>query len=240
MKQGLCAAALAAVSVMAQATTVFSTDFDGTLPTEISPGVATLTGVQGYAGLGPLGMQFGGNFLRSPTGNLIILTLDRLPEHTDISLSFLFAAIDSLDGTGTFPQGDFLTITLDGQTLLRESFANATASQIQSYVPPPGGELARRVDLGFSGPGGFYTDSAYNFGVEPRLQRVPHTASSAVFTFQIEGPGIQPLDDESWAMDQLIVSVTAVSTVPEAPAALSALTGLMGLGVLASRHRRRR
>lgn len=237
MKQGLCAAALAAVSVVAQGATVFSTDFDGALPAEIAPGVATLTGVQGYAGLGPVGTQFGGSFLRSPTGNLVTLTLNQLPEHTDISLAFLFAAIDSLDGTGTFPQGDFLTITLDGQTLLRESFANATPDQIQSYVPPPGGELARRVDLGFSGPGGYYTDSAYNLGLEPRLQHVQHTASSAVFTFQIEGPGIQPLDDESWAMDQLVVSVNAVSTVPEPSAAG---LGLVGLGALVALQRRRR
>lgn len=237
MKQGLCAAALAAVSVVAQGATVFSTDFDGALPAEIAPGVATLTGVQGYAGLGPVGTQFGGSFLRSPTGNLVTLTLNQLPAHTDISLAFLFAAIDSLDGTGTFPQGDFLTITLDGQTLLRESFANATPDQIQSYVPPPGGELARRVDLGFSGPGGYYTDSAYNLGLEPRLQHVQHTASSAVFTFQIEGPGIQPLDDESWAMDQLVVSVNDVSTVPEPSAAG---LGLVGLGALVALQRRRR
>lgn len=237
MKQGLCAAALAAVSVVAQGATVFSTDFDGALPAEIAPGVATLTGVQGYAGLGPVGTQFGGSFLRSPTGNLVTLTLNQLPAHTDISLAFLFAAIDSLDGTGTFPQGDFLTITLDGQTLLRESFANATPDQIQSYVPPPGGELARRVDLGFSGPGGYYTDSAYNLGLEPRLQHVQHTASSAVFTFQIEGPGIQPLDDESWAMDQLVVSVNAVSTVPEPSAAG---LGLVWLGALVALQRRRR
>lgn len=226
MKQWMCGATLAAVSVVAQAATVFSTDFDGALPVEISPGVATLTGVQGYAGLGPVGKQFGGSFLRSPTGNLVTLTLDQLPEHTDISLAFLFAAIDSLDGTGSFPQGDFLTITLDGQTVFRESFANATPDQIQSYVPPAGGELARRVDLGFSGPGSYYTDSAYNLGLEPRLQKLQHTASSAVFTFQIEGPGIQPLDDESWAMDRLSVTVSGVSTVPEPSVGVLALSGL--------------
>ena len=49
----------------------FSTDFGGTLPSEIAPGTATLTGVQGYAGLGPTGNQFSGNFLRSATGNTV-------------------------------------------------------------------------------------------------------------------------------------------------------------------------
>lgn len=236
MKHVFCGAALAALSMVAQAGTVFSTDFEGPLPAGVSPGVATLTGVQGFAGLGPMGHQFGGSFLRSPTGNVVTLTLDNLPDHQAISLGFLLAAIDSLDGTGTFPQGDFLTITLDGVQVFRESFANALPSQIQSYAPPAGGELARHVDLGFSGPGSYYTDSAYNFAIEPRLQNLAHTASSAVFTFQMEGPGIQPLDDESWAMDGLTVSVSAV---PEPAAGTLALLGLGGLGVWTARGRRR-
>ena len=41
--------------------TVFSTDFNSvTLLAEISPGTALITGVQGYASLGPVGNQFGG------------------------------------------------------------------------------------------------------------------------------------------------------------------------------------
>jgi hypothetical protein len=201
-----------AASARAQ-TLVFSTDFDTTLPAEFDPGVATLTGVQGYAGLGRPGYQFGGSFLRSPTGNLITLTITGLPPHNQISLDFLFAAIDSLDGTGDYPEGDFFRVTLDGVQFFRESFANATPTEIQSYVPPPGGELARRVDLGFSGPGGYYTDSAYDMSVDPRFHNLAHSAGTATFTFIIEGPGIQPLDDESWAMDNLMVTVlTACGT----------------------------
>jgi hypothetical protein len=47
---------------------------------EIDPGTAPamLTGVQGYAGYGVPGDQFGGNFLRSPTGNVVTLQLDNL------------------------------------------------------------------------------------------------------------------------------------------------------------------
>lgn len=217
--------------------TVFSTNFDGSLPTEIAPGTATLTGVQGYAGLGPTGNQFGGNFLRSATGNTVTLTLNGLPAHDTISLAFLFAAIDSLDGTGTFPSGDFFKIVFDGVTLFSESFANALPTQIQSYVAPAGVELARRVDLGFSGPGSFFTDSAYNFGADPLFANFAHTASSATIDFFIFGPGNQSLDDESWAMDNLRVSVTT-QAVPE-PGSL-ALLMVGGLGVLASIKRRRK
>jgi len=196
------------VGAVTAQTTVFSTNFDGaSIPPEISPGTALLTGVQGYAGLGPAGNQFGGNFLRSETANVVTLQLNGLPAHTSINVLFLFAAIDSLDGSGVFPAGDFFDVSVDGVTFFSESFANATPSQIQSYVPPAGVELARHIDLGFSGPGSFFTDSAYNLGADPVFSNIPHSASSATITFQIRGEGNQSLDDESWAMDNLFVSV---------------------------------
>ncbi|OGU33957.1 MAG: PEP-CTERM sorting domain-containing protein [Hydrogenophilales bacterium RIFOXYA1_FULL_63_33] len=220
------AALLGAASAQA-ATTVFSTNFDSGLSAAIAPGSASLTGVQGYAGLGPAGNQFGSSFLRSMTGNTVTLALNNLPAHDSLSIAFLFAAIDSLDGTGTYPSGDYFHITLDGQQIFRESFANAMLSQIQSYVPPAGVELARHADLGFSGPGGYYTDSAYNLGADPQFSSIAHTASTAVFTFTIEGVGIQSLNDESWAMDNLQVSVNAVPE-PEAYAMMLAGLGLVG------------
>ncbi len=188
---------------------VFSSDFDLSIPVQINPGQASLTGVQRFSGLGPQGNQFANQFLRSATGNVVTLTLQNLPDHTTIDLDFLFAAIDSLDGTGQSPSGDFFKITLDGNEIFRESFANATPSQVQSYIPSAGVELARRQNLGFSGPGSFYTDSAYNLGADPRFRGISHTGSTATFTFQIEGPGGQALADESWAMDNLKVSVNA-------------------------------
>ncbi len=215
---------------------VFSTDFNGSLPSEITPGSAILTDVQGYAGYGPSGNQFGGNFLRSATGNVVSLTLDNLPTHDTISLSFLFAAIDSLDGTGTFPAGDFFKIVFDGNTLFSESFANALPEQIQSYVPPAGVELARHIDLGFSGPGSYYTDSAYNFGADPRFANFAHTAPSAKIDFFIYGPGNQDLNDESWAMDNLNVSVTTLA-VPEPETYVMFLAGLGLMGFMVRRKK---
>jgi hypothetical protein len=197
-------------------TTVFSTNFDGaSIPSEISPGTATLSGVQGYAGLGPTGNQFGGSFLRSATANVVTLQLNGLPAHTSMNVLFLFAAIDSLDGTGTFPSGDFFNVSIDGTSFFNESFANALESQVQSYMPPAGAELARRVDLGFT-TGSVYLDSAYNFYVDPRFGNIPHTASSATITFVMQGEGVQSLDDESWAMDNLVVQVAGGGPAPTA------------------------
>lgn len=207
-------ATLCVVAPLASAdTVVLSNSFDSAIPPQVSAGVAAITPVQFFAGLGPSGYQFGGSFLRSPTGNTVTISLAGLPTHTTLSIGFLFAAIDSLDGTGSFPEGDFLNVKVDGVSIFRESFANATASQDQTYVAPPGGVLARRVDLGFSGPGSYYTDSAYNMAIDPRFQNIPHTASSATITFVMEGPGIQDLDDESWAMDNLRISVNAAACV---------------------------
>ena len=219
---------------------VFETDFEGAIAPEISPGTATLTGVQGYAGLGPSGNQFGGTFLRSETGNVVTLSLTGLPAHDTITLELLFAAIDSLDGTGTFPSGDFFRIVFDGAILFSESFANALPSQEQSYVSPAGVELARHQNLGFTGPDGPYTDSAYNLGADPRFANFAHTGSTATIQFFIFGEGNQSLDDESWAMDNLRVSVTTVQpqAVPE-PASLTLLGGAL-VAAAGRRLRRRR
>ena len=207
--------------------TVLSEGFDGVVSSAITPGLATQTGVQFFAGLGPTGNQFGGQFLRSPTGNTVTATLTGLPPHTGISVLFLFAAIDSLDGTGTFPEGDFLNVSIDGVSIFRESFYNAIPGQIQSYNPPAGVQLARRVDLGFSGPGSYYTDSAYNLAADPVFFHRPHTASSVVVTWVIEGPGIQDLNDESWAMDNLRIVLEGTS--PSCgPADIGSAGGLPG------------
>lgn len=199
-----------ALPALAQ-TVVFQSDFNGSMPAQVAAGTAFLAGVEGYAGLGPAGNQFGTSFLRSPTANVVTLTLTNLPAHNAIGLDFLFAAIDSLDGTGAFPAGDFFRISIDGNPVFRESFANALPSQIQSYVPPAGVELARHVDLGFSGPGSYFTDSAYWLGGDPQFATIGHTLPTATIEFVIEGSGNQPLADESWAIDNLRVSVDTVT-----------------------------
>lgn len=236
LRRSLMAGCLGLIGGLAQAdSAVFVSTFDGLLPSQIAPGTALLTGVQGFAGLGAAGNVFGGSFLRSPTANIVTLSLGGLPSHSTLSLAFLFAAIDSLDGSGSFPAGDYLHITLDGQTLFRESFANADPSQIQSYLPPPGVQLARHQDLGFGGPGGYYTDSAYDLGADPRFALMVHSASTAVFEFQIEGVGNQSLDDESWALDNLTVSVNAVPEPTSFALLLLGLSGLVGRAL----HRQR-
>ncbi len=197
--------------------TVLSTDFESGIPSSVTPGTAGMSVVQGFAGLGAAGNQFQGMFLRSATANKVSVDLTNLPPHNVVSIAFLLAAIDSLDGSGSFPAGDYFHIKLDGVTIFRESLANATTSQIQSYVPASGALLARRVDLGFSGPGSYYTDSAYDFGVEPRLRNIRHLGPSLHLELIIEGGGVQSLTDESWAMDNLSISVANLAAPSNTP-----------------------
>jgi hypothetical protein len=185
---------------------LFSTGFDAEIPPEIS-GAGVLTGVQGYSGLGTAGNAFGGGFLRVDTRDTTMLTLTGLPPHTQIDIDFLFAAIDSWDGSSSgFPSGDFFLVTVDGATIFNESFENSNAGFAQTYVPPPGVQLARKVPLGFS-DGGFFNDSAYDMSREPRFHGIPHTASTLTVTFSGGGVGFQGGGDESWAIDNLRVGV---------------------------------
>ena len=119
-------------SLLPAQTTVFSSDFESGVPAQILPGTAALAGVEGFAGLGSSQSQFGGALLRSETGDVVQLTVGNLPAHDLLHLDFLFAAIDSLDGAGTYPSGDYFRITIDGVTVFREAFANALPSQIQT------------------------------------------------------------------------------------------------------------
>lgn len=185
-------------------TQLFSTNFESALSDQIIPGTALIEVSQGFAHLGPFRKSLTGSMLRSATGNTVTLTLTNLPAHEWLSLDFLFAAIDSLDGSGAYPEGDFFRVALDGVDIFRESFANVPGAT-QSYLPPASVQLARELDLGFSGPGGDNTDSAYWLGNDRLFQRIPHSGSTAVFTMRIDGSGSQSLSDESWGIDEILV-----------------------------------
>jgi hypothetical protein len=208
-------------------TTVFTTNFESGLPAEFSAAGCVIEGVQGYSGLGPVGNQFGGSFLRYTSVPLhdTQLTITGLPAHDTLNLDFLLAVIDSWDGT------ELLIITIDGVTVFSHWFQLATGDA-SSYVAPVGGLLSSGVNLGFSNSGYHYRDRAYNMAVEPAFT-VPHTASTVTIVWKmsaVSGPAAnqwQGGNDESWAIDNVTVSVsgapTGVGGTPELPATLTLL-----------------
>ncbi len=196
--------------VAASTTQVFSTDFESGYPAEFTAHLGSgLEGVQGYAGLGPTGNQFGGNFLRYTEVTLhpTTLVLTGLPAHDHVDLDFLLAVIDSWDGTELFQ------VRVDDVLLFSHLFQLATGDT-SDYIAPVGGLLSRGVDLGFSGCCYYNRDRAYNMAVEPVFHAIAHTASTLTVEWSIgavSGPAAaqwQGGSDESWGIDNVRVSVT--------------------------------
>ena len=221
----------APVSTTLTSSTVFSTNFDSGVPTQLS-GTTTLTAVQGYTGLGTGTNTFNGSLLQNATGNgtgatpstipqtPTTLTLTNLPTHTSIDLNFLLGIINSWDGfaNANTPNlaPDFFNIRVDGSLLLHGSFDNVTATGTgQGYLPPAGVQLTPRpfTDLGFNGTGGFTFDSAWNLGLDPQFNNIPHTGSTLTIDFFADGAGFQGNTNESWGIDNLEVILNGVPVV---------------------------
>lgn len=202
-------------------TSVFSTNFDSGVAPEFS-GTTTTAAVQGYAGIGTGTNVFSGNLLQNATGGTLArpgsqpqtattLTLTNLPTHTSIDINFLLAIIDTWDGlSAAAGTPDFFNVRIDGTLLFRGSFDNGTGST-QGYIPPTGVQLTPRPlsNLGFSVLG---NESAWNLGLDPQFDSIPHTSSTLTIDFFADGAGFQGGADEFWGIDNLQVTLNGVPT----------------------------
>ncbi len=229
---------------------VFYDDFDGgqVFGTGVSGGWSGITStvpVEGYAGLGATGNQFGGDFLINGSGGdpaaATVLTLTGLPPHTTIDLGFLLAIIDTWDGT-SFPPvpaeaPDFFNVHIDGVQIFAESFVNADTATGQTYNPPPDVLFANNVKLVFRTANINDFDDAYDMGFEPAFSGIPHTASSVTIEWFASGAGWGGGIgvDESWAIENIQVQV---NVIPEPAGGLLWFTAMLIAG--GGRFRRRR
>ncbi|PNW37123.1 UNVERIFIED_CONTAM: hypothetical protein BEN50_01995 [Euhalothece sp. KZN 001] len=177
----------------------FFTDFENGLPAEFS-GAGNLESVQGYEGIG----GFSGNFLRNTTvepAQKTTLTLTDLPEHNAIDLGFFAAIINSWDGADSLAGPDIFNVTIDGQNIFSES---ETVSD--SFPSFEGFLITEGSDLGFpSSPP--YRDKGYNFRVYPTFRNIPHNSDTLTVEWFASGSGWQGGDDESWAIDNVEVTL---------------------------------
>ena len=226
--------------------TVFSTDFNAGVPAQFS-GITTTEPVQGYEGLGTGSNVFGGDFLRNTSGKNFgggpppaktTLTLTGLPAHSSVSLRFLLAIIDSWDGNSCFAGPDIFNVKVDGLLIFSEVFENSDCGT-QTYVPPAGVELVRKVQLGFNPGNTHHRDAAYNMGLEPAFNDIPHTSSTLTIEWFSSGSGWQGGTDESWGIDNVEVILPTAITIchkPGTPAEktlvipIQALAGHLGHG----------
>jgi len=226
----------------AQAQTAYFNNFDSSAVT--APGVigtigggGSAQGVQGYGGLGggPSG-SFGGSFWRNSTTGFpppaTVVTLSNLPSHTSVSVQALLAIIDSWDGPGASPGPDSFWIELDGVTRFSEFFGNQSGGLGQTYNTGVLG-TPQRQQRGFNTS---WLDAAYDLGANAGLQNIAHSSSTLTLRFFANGPGWQGGNDESWAMDNLRITLnSAGATVPEPASLLLMGPGLALLGFLKRR-----
>jgi hypothetical protein len=215
------AIALLAFTETFEGAVVFLDDFDS--PPVLGQGVSggfsgsgVKESVQGYSAYG-----FQSNLLRnSSMGNpaaSTTLTLMGLPSHTSVDLNFLLAVIDSWDGVGSTSFGpDSFTVKVDGVIVFDEVFDNAgpiiadnLPPGVQTYVPGPGVELARMIELGFRDLDNNDQDSAYGMSFEPLFQNISHTANTLRIEMFASGAKWQGGSDESWAVDNFRVTVNS-------------------------------
>ena len=150
-----------------------------------------------------------------------ILTLTDLPSHDSIDVNFLLAIIDTWDGTATscaIENGpDVFNVTVDGASIFSHTFDNTGLCGVQTYTPPSGVELARKINLGFlSGTGCCGPDSAYDMGADSTFDSITHTSNTLTIEWftdvRFTGDG-----DESWAIDNVEVILNGVISEPPEP-----------------------
>ena len=155
---------------------------------------------------------FGGYFLWS-NGPHIILTLTDLPAHDSIDLNFLFAVINTWDGSsgwGGTVYPDYFNVSVGGVLIFRETFDFRQLGD-QTYTPPTGVLLASRPNT--------YESAAYNMGLDPIFDGIVHTDSTLTIEWWADGSGWQGTDptipyvDESFAIDNIEIVLNGVSTI---------------------------
>ncbi|HNC53180.1 MAG TPA: PEP-CTERM sorting domain-containing protein [Accumulibacter sp.] len=213
-------ALLSALAVPSQAAVFYSNDFE--VSAAGMSGAGFLAPTQGYSAYG-FGSQY---FRNSSFGNPAassVLGFSLGSAATSVALNFYFAAIDSWDGANCCGP-DFFNVKVDGTTIYTKNFDIFGSPSI-------GPELTTLVygpNLAVSGWG----DQGYKVALSiGNLSAGAHTIE-----FFASGSGWQGGDDESFAIDNVIVSGDDGGQLPE-PASL-ALCGLALLGAGAARRRR--
>ena len=175
------------------------------------------------------------DFLGQFGNDTVSLTLNNLSAHTEITVSFDLYIIRTWDGTPAMTMGnEILDVDVsDGQTLLHTGFSNMElhGNPWQCYPDGyPDGNNPSRTDaaenntLGFMSPYGHIMDSVYSF-YNTNSFTFAHSSSSIQLNFS--GSNLQSLPDESWGIDNILVT-------PEPATVL--LLGLGGLSIVRKRR----
>lgn len=139
-------------------------------------------------------------FLGQFNNDTVTLRLQGLPPHVCLCVEFDFYAIQSWDGEHPSNGRDALNVSVDGALLFDESFAHPGQAFGQTFGPavnnPPQTDAIETGTLGYT----FFSDSVYRI----RICDIVHDASTATIVFS--AMGLQGITDESWGLDNVVIS----------------------------------
>ena len=190
---------------------VYSNNFEGAVGSEWSMTTTDITPTGGRRFLG----QFG--------NETVSLSLDTLPLHDSVTVSFELFIINSWDGNFHIGDPDVWTLSISGgPTLLHTTFATHHPGLVQQYPDDIGGPLhlantgASEVEtLGYT----FFGNAVYDLTFT-----VPHVTD--LLTINFTGSQLSSLPDESWGIDNVSVSV---NPVPEPSTLILAICGTLSM-----------
>ena len=214
------------------ASIVYQNDFQGPVGVEWSQMSTSVTPVGSRRFLGGVGSE------------TVSLTLDGIPNHNQITVTFDLYVIGSWDGIEPNAGPDVFGLAeAGGPTRLQTTFSNVDFSQYpdyrQSYPDPypglmthPGKTGASEVNtLGYASTGSVWGDAVYTLSFT-----FPHATTSLQLNFFSALTTPEPGDPnwELWGLDNVRVEY---QTVPE-PASIAVLgLGTVGLFIAARRRR---
>jgi hypothetical protein len=238
----------------ASAVTVFSTNFSS-LPSELNIagtnwGTATVHttsfGGNTHAFVDVTTFGVSGNWLQVDSNagnnqvNVATFSLSGLASHTTISLGMFLASGGGIDGgTGSPVGNDSFAVIVDGVTVFNNFFA-ARPGAGSSYAAPPGVTLLGQATTDTDGSdflsartGAWGHDALYDLSLDPALQNIAHTSSTATIQIVSRLATNSGVDVETGSDEQLAIANFTVSTnaIPEpAGAVLSGLAAVMLMG----------
>ncbi|TLD47206.1 MAG: hypothetical protein FAZ92_00510 [Accumulibacter sp.] len=211
-------ALLAALAVPAQAAVFYSNDFEASAAG--MSGAGFLAGSQGFSAYGFGSQYFRNSSLGNPAASSV-LGLSLGSAATAVTLNFDLAAIDSWDGFNCCGP-DFFNVKLDGTTIYSKNFdifgSPSTGPELSNLVYGSNVAVAGWGDQGYK--------VALSLG---NLSAGAHTIE-----FFASGAGWQGGDDESFAIDNVVVEGDSAGggQLPE-PASLALFSlALLGAGAV--------
>ena len=239
-----------------QAAGIFSTDFDGALPPEVNLSGAESTTAftqrpfdyvgsgnssEGAAEIDVTALGLSGGWLFTPiAGNYnATVNLTGLVAHNTLDIGLFFNAGGGLDGADG-GQIDGLQIVLDGISIFDENFGGRSperpgygdtlAGQTSAVIRKLGVSDAPISNLNAYREGGWGHDALYDLSLDPSLQGIAHTSSTATIEFIVNRSEADT--DEYFGLANLVISDDNV--VPE-PSSIA----LLGFALVSLIRRRR-